>query len=179
MSVDLNFNSDWGGPVATSYLSVADADEIAAMVLASSSSWVDLVDSVKETYLMQSARSIDSLHYIGELAYTDQILKWPRIVSRKEWTTRYIGLQDDDRFQRKSKFDIQVACLLEAVNRYTLAGKTDHAEMSSKGIKQYSKSVGPIREQYTYGDQGGSMAVGASAMNILRLYTRARGLVRG
>lgn len=179
MSVDLSFEATWGGASATSYLSVEDSDEIAELVLPVATVWTSISTVTKSANLLKATRAIESMHYIGEVKYTDQLLKWPRIISHREWASRYSTPANDDVFQRKSKFDIQVACLLEAQARYMASAKTDHSEMAAKGIKQYSKSVGPIREQYTYGDQGGSTSVGASAMSILRNYTRSRGLVRG
>lgn len=179
MSVDLSFNAVWGGSEATSYLSVEDANTVSALLLDAPSIWDNCTEQNKQVSLIRATQSIDSLTYIGEEYYTDQLLKWPRSLNHLWWAKFSEADMDESKFQTKSKFDIQAACLLEAFDIILRMSKTNHSSMSTQGIKQYSRSVGPIREQYTYGDAGGGSRVSDSALAILRKYTRSRGLVRG
>lgn len=179
MSVDLAFNSVWGGPLATSYLSVEDANTLALLLLDNPTAWDSCSEQKRKMALLRATQNLDSLMYIGEEYYTDQLLKWPRTLGHLWWTKFSDADSDENKFQTKSKFDIQAACFLEAYDILSSLGRTDHSDMSSQGVKQYSRSVGPIREQYTYGDPGGGSRISDPALVILRKYTRSRGLVRG
>lgn len=181
MSVDLGFDATWGGTSATSYLSVLDSDTIAELVLSDSDAWTLLPEAKKQMFLMRATRDIDALHFIGQEYYSEQLLKWPRYLGRS-WSRRFIDqtvITDTDRFQKESKFDLQVACLLQAYAAVQADGKSSHASLAAQGVKQMSKSVGPLREQYTYGDQGGAFPITDGAIRLLRNYTRSRGLRRG
>jgi hypothetical protein len=142
----IEFNADWGGDNASSYVSLEDAEAIASLILPSSTAWSAASDAAKTAALISATASIDSLTFVGAPYYTTQALAWPRLLSTS-WRYRYANLAtlSDDRFQSITKRDIEVATVLQAEHVLRTGSGQSHQQLIADGVKQVSKSVGPVR----------------------------------
>lgn len=67
-----------GGTTSNSYVELATAEAIAAM-LPSGDTWIALTDDEKNMSLVQATRWLETLDYKGDRCKASQRLKWPRL----------------------------------------------------------------------------------------------------
>lgn len=89
------FDSTVGGASANSYLSVADADTLAAYHR-KKATWDAMTTAEKEIYLVSSTARIDREKYAAYPTASDQRLKWPRKYVKKSTYEFSSDVQTED-----------------------------------------------------------------------------------
>jgi hypothetical protein len=68
---------------ATSYVSVAEADDYLSLMSQNSTAWLALSQQDKESYLMLAAKIMDaSIKFVGNRAHANSGLRWPRFYAK-------------------------------------------------------------------------------------------------
>jgi len=70
-------NAEIGGEASNSYLDLADAEAIAAMI-PGGDAWIAATEDEKNMSLVEATRWLETLDYIGQRCSATQRLKWPR-----------------------------------------------------------------------------------------------------
>lgn len=70
-------NAEIGGEASNSYLDLADAEAIAAMI-PGGDAWIAATEDAKNMSLVEATRWLETLDYVGQRCTATQRLKWPR-----------------------------------------------------------------------------------------------------
>jgi hypothetical protein len=130
---------------ATSYISLAEAEDFVADYFATNTNWSGATDSVKQTALMQATQYLDLKYgqrWVERRTSDDQALDWPRA---------YV----DDRNNYPVESDIIPVNIKRATVVMALeflAGVDPLADIaaSQRDIKSKSTQLGPIRSTIEY-----------------------------
>jgi len=143
----------WGGSSSNAYSTLEEVNEFINTRVFDHSEWEALSKIQKEAAILEATRDIDAGSYVGGLYSVDQALVFPRAFSggRLQDSVAREGLLSGSHMQSRMERDVKEALAYQANWIARSAGRNFHAENQAQGIKSYSESVGPIREQYTYG----------------------------
>jgi len=154
--------SSWGGGTSNCYVSYTAANSFITNSLVNYSAWTAATRAQREAALMESTRQIDARQYIYGKYYSTQLLEFPRMLS-PHWSTSG-GAWDPNNLstsQTRMQKDVEQACCHQAVhllNKNTLSSHTDLLVVGVKGMK---RKVGPVEEEYKYGNPSGSRSAHA------------------
>lgn len=157
----------WGGNAADSYVDLDTADSLILDYVLDPTSWNAASGQKRDAALRMMTVKIDSFSYEGIRYSTAQTLKFPR------WLPRWLyNLQDNQ------QTDVQRACAIGAAYLVTYSGQLSrHQRNVALGLKQVSESVGPIRDQYTYG-VGAGFVLPPESYQLLQPYLSPKALFR-
>jgi hypothetical protein len=146
-----NIDATWGGTAANAYDTMANVNAFIHTHVFDHSDWDNLTKEQKEAAILEATRDIDAGQYIGSRYARGQVLEFPRELSL-DWPNNATGsLTSFSEAHERMQRDVQRALAHQALWIVRNGGRNYHAEAQAQGVKQYSESVGPIREQYTYG----------------------------
>lgn len=173
----LGFDSTWSGEYATSYVSIAKANQFIRSSVIDNSVWLKATPQQQQAALVEATRDIDSLQYIGVRFTTGQRLEFPRILGTRMFTARYAIYPSSTSIQQvRMRYDIERACCLQAVWLLRLGGRDRALEEQSRGIRARSVTTGPVHEQYTY--SRGTTRICYEATLLLSQWSTSRRIVR-
>ena len=139
----------WAGTNANSYVSVANADSFITTKIIEYSAWSSATSAQKAAALIQATQDIDSKQYIYHKYSSQQMLEFPRSLSRSTSFDDWDEV-DHDTLETRMQEDVKAACCHQALFLLQQNTLRDHADLIASGIKGMERIVGPIREKYQY-----------------------------
>ncbi len=168
--------STFGGSANDAYVSLTEADSIAAVKTLHNSFWKIQSDSDKDIALRMAAISIDSLHWQGDRLFTDQALRFPssRDTIRESNATSVTSFSIDIENQEKALKDASVH---QAISILLGRGKLNLAQVQVAGVR--SISGGAANTAQAYGLTGTGLDVDRQALRLMQRWRSSPRLVRG
>lgn len=151
----------YGGPGSNSYVDLTSANSVlTTMVVGDTSAWTSASTSQREASLMQGTRNVDALQYIGSRYYWNQMLEFPREVSRgfPYNNTQATTILSGDTEQARQQYHVQIATALQALHILKSGGVHSDIENQARGVQSWSESLGPMSQSVNYGSGSGSAA---------------------
>ncbi|MDQ6989200.1 MAG: hypothetical protein Q9M19_04895 [Mariprofundaceae bacterium] len=165
----------WGGETSNSYVTLTDANSIAATTMASSL-WFSYDDEKRSQALLRACRDIDSRPWLGEPLFLRQALAFPRSLS----LSFRFSLTDVSSFsidlERQKKY-VPEAQVYQAIYRLAQIGQPDVLNAQQRGTLSISVSGGTVTHSIASTGTGHVLSYEAAA--LLREWKRGPRLLRG
>lgn len=159
-------DSTWGGSSALTYVSVTNATSLLSTTVIDYAAWSSATTIQQGAALVQAARDIDALQFIGTRYYYNQNLEMPRKLETSfpwDYVTNVGTTAGGDIEQTRMQFKVEQACALQALKLLREGGRNVHQERQASGISNWSESLGPMSQSVTYGKSAASSGAGATA----------------
>jgi len=147
----------WGSATANSYVTLAAAESYITAKLCEYTAWSGASQGQKEAALIMATQDIDSKHYIYHKYSTTQMLEFPRSINRTstvdDWTSLNLTT-----LESRMQEDVKAACCHQAVYLLEQNDLRIHTELQNVGVSGMSRKVGPITEEYQYGEGEGTLS---------------------
>jgi hypothetical protein len=179
VSVDVSgaVEATWAGSLSNSYVTWTAANSCIVAGIVANSAWTAASQTQQSAALIEATRDIDSRNYISKPKYTYQALKFPRDLLLDGSSSGDSESDELTTWESQEQAAVQRATSHQAVWILRNAGKNQHLEAISLGIRRSDKQVGPVREAYDYSARGNRLC--PEAVAILTPYFDSRKILRG
>lgn len=159
--------NSWGGNGSNAYTTLTAANSIiTTTIVGDVSAWTSATTAQKEASCVQATRQIDGLQYIGSRYYWDQLLEFPRELTRRfPYNYTDTATLAGDREQIRQQYHVEVACALQALFLLKNGGLPSNLENQAQGVQSFSEQLGPMSQSVNYGS--GSAAAARAPERVL------------
>lgn len=180
----LTIVATWGGDSSNAYCTLDYANSYITEQKVDNDAWVAAGEVTRKAAIVEATRHIDySGRWVANKYYWNQALEFPRVLDETFTDTRYpgtgnvlLGTPGNIEYAEMEE-DVKKACAEQANWIIKMSGKDDLQELQSRGVKNYSESIGRISESYTFKTSASVLC--SDTKRLLRKYRSPTRLERG